>query len=510
MAADTTNRSKTIAKNTIVLYIRMIFVLGVALYTSRVLLEVLGVEDYGVYNVVGGIVTMLGFFNGAMVSSTQRFFSYAIGQNDTQQLCLNYSTILVIQGGLALLIFLLAETVGLWFVKNYLVIPQERLTAAIWVYQFAICTFIVSMLQVPFGAMIITHERMDAYAYISISEVLLKLLIVIALPWAPYDKLIIYAGLLFFVALLTLAAYIIYTRTRFKYVKYIKEKNKALFKTLIGYMGWNLWGNAAAVIMNQGVNILINLFFGPAVNAARAIAYQVQGAVNQLVGNFQLAMNPQIVKSYAAGDLEYMHNLIIRGSKLSFYLIVIFAMPVIIETETLLGLWLKEVPEHTVLFTQLVMIFVVLESLSGTMMISIQATGKIGLYQSVIGGLLILNLPISYLALRLGAAPEVTVLVSIIISIVAFLLRVLIVSPKINMSKTKLIVELFIKMSIIGAIVYTALSLIYSIGFSKWTSVIVTVVSSFVITTCLMYTIGFTTEEKRFFRNYITHTLMKR
>ena len=459
MATDTTNRSKTIAKNTIVLYIRMIFVLGVALYTSRTVLEVLGVEDYGMMNVVGGIVSMLGFFNGAMISSTQRFFSYAIGQNDTKQLCLNYSTILVIQAGLALLILLLAETVGLWFVKNYLVIPQERLTAAIWVYQFSIGTFIISMMQVPFTAMIITHERMDAFAFISIAEILMKLLIVIALPWVRSDKLITYMGLIFLVVLLTFIAYVVYTRTRFKYVKYIKEKNKALFKTLIGYMGWNLWGNAAAVIMNQGVNILINLFFGPAVNAARAIAYQVQGAVSQLVGNFQLAMNPQIVKSYAAGDLEYMHNLIIRGSKLSFFLVFILALPVSMEAEFLLSIWLKEVPTYATQFTILVMALSCIDSFSGSLMVAAQASGKIKVYQSVVGGLLILNLPLSYVALKLGADPMATMYVAILISLIALYSRLRIITPLVGLKAKK-----FVSNSILPSLMVATASVAISLA----------------------------------------------
>lgn len=507
---DNHKNSQRIAKNTLVLYIRMIFVLGVALYTSRVLLDVLGVEDYGVYNVVGGIVTMLGFFNGAMVSSTQRFFSFAIGQNDIHQLNLNYSTILVIQGCLALFILLSAETIGLWFVKNYLVIPPERMQAALWVFHFAVLTFVVSMLQVPFTAMIITHEQMNMFAYISIADVLLKLIVVIILPWVTYDRLIIYAALLFVVALLSFLAYVLCTRIKFKYVRYIREKNKALFKTLISYMGWNLWGNAAGVIMNQGVNILINLFFGPAVNAARAIAYQVQSAVNQMVSNFQLAMNPQIVKSYASADLDYMHKLVIRGAKLSFYLVIIIALPIILETQNLLGLWLKEVPQHAILFTQLIMVYVVLESISGTLMISIQATGKIALYQSVVGGLLILNLPISYVLLKHGAKPESTVIVSIIISTIAFILRVFIVAPKIGVSKLKLLYEVFFKLIVVGILAYFIVYYVHNFGYSMWTSVFITFMTSFFAVSTLMFFIGFDVQERGFLINYLAIKVGKR
>lgn len=445
--------NKRIAKNTIVLYVRMIFVLLVALYTSRVLLDVLGVEDYGVYNVVGGVVTMLGFFNGAMVASTQRFFSFAIGQEDIEQLNRNYSTILLIQGGLALLVILLAETVGLWFVRTYLVIPPERMSAALWVYHFAVFSFVLSMLQVPFTALIITHERMNVYALISICDVALKLLLVLVLPYLPFDKLISYAVLLFCVALITCSTYMLYCKVRLRYVRVIKRFDRNLFRVLLSYMGWNLWGNSAAVIMGQGINILLNIFFGPAVNAARAIAYQVQGALNQLVANFQLALNPPIVKSYARGEMDYMHRLIISGSKLSFALIFSISLPIILETETLLSVWLKSVPEHAVLFTKLTMIFAITESISGPLMCAIQSTGRIALYQTVVGGMLILNLPVSYVVLKLGGSPEATVVVSIIISLVAFIFRVFIVSPRISISRWRLLKEVFLKSSVVSAVV---------------------------------------------------------
>lgn len=426
--------NRRIAKNTIVLYVRMIFVLLVALYTSRVLLDVLGVEDYGVYNVVGGVVTMLGFFNGAMVSSTQRFFSFAIGQGDTDQLNRNYSTILLIQGGLCLLVILLAETLGLWFVRTYLVIPPDRVVAALWVYHFAILSFVITMLQVPYTALLITHERMTPYAYISIGDVGLKLLTVIALPYVPADKLKVYAVLLFAVALITFSVYLIYCKRKFTEVRFVKHRDKGLFRTLLSYMGWNLWGNSATVIMNQGVNILLNIFFGPVVNAARAIAYQVNGALTQLVTNFQLAMNPQIVKSYARGDMDYMHSLIYRGAKLSFFLMFVIALPVGIEADTLLGIWLKEVPAHTVLFTRLVLIQACIDSVSGPLMIAAQASGDIKKYQMYVGGLLILNLPISYIALKRGAPAEAVFIVAIIIAIIALIIRLVILRPLVNLS----------------------------------------------------------------------------
>lgn len=496
--------NKRIAKNTIVLYVRMIFVLLVALYTSRVLLDVLGVEDYGVYNVVGGVVTMLGFFNGAMVSSTQRFFSFAIGQEDIEQLNRNYSTILLIQGGLALLVILLAETVGLWFVRTYLVIPPERMNAALWVYHFAVFSFVLSMLQVPFTALIITHEQMNVYALISIGDVALKLLLVLILPYLPFDKLISYAVLLFCVALITCSAYVLYCKVRLRYVRVIKRFDRNLFRVLLSYMGWNLWGNSAAVIMGQGINILLNIFFGPAVNAARAIAYQVQGALNQLVANFQLALNPPIVKSYARGEMDYMHRLIISGSKLSFFLLLLFAIPVGLEAPLLLSIWLKEVPLHTVLFTNLILIVGCIDSLSGTLMTAAQASGKIKKYQMFVGSLLILNLPVSYAVLKLGGSPESTMVVAVVISLIALFVRLWIISPLVQLS-----VSTYCREALVPVILTSIPSIVMGYGVRRLVGAddllrgLLVMLLSFIISATFVYLLGLSQHERQIVRSRI-------
>lgn len=496
--------NKRIAKNTIVLYVRMIFVLLVALYTSRVLLDVLGVEDYGVYNVVGGVVTMLGFFNGAMVASTQRFFSFAIGQEDIEQLNRNYSTILLIQGGLALLVILLTETVGLWFVRTYLVIPPERMNAALWVYHFAVFSFVLSMLQVPFTALIITHERMNVYALISIGDVALKLLLVLILPYIPFDKLISYAILLFCVALITCSTYVLYCKVRLRYLRVIKRFDRNLFRVLLSYMGWNLWGNSAAVIMGQGINILLNIFFGPTVNAARAIAYQVQGALNQLVANFQLALNPPIVKSYARGEMDYMHRLIISGSKLSFFLLLLFAIPVGLEAPLLLSIWLKEVPLHTVLFTNLILIVGCIDSLSGTLMTAAQASGKIKKYQMFVGLLLILNLPVSYAVLKLGGSPESTMVVAVVISLIALFVRLWIISPLVQLS-----VSTYCREALVPVILTSIPSIAMGYGVRRLVGAddllrgLLVMLLSFIISATFVYLLGLSQHERQIVRSRI-------
>lgn len=416
------------------LYIRMLLTMAVSLYTSRIILNTLGVEDFGIYNVVGGFVTMFGFLNSAMASATQRFLSFEIGKKDFKQLGNVFSMSVNIHLLIAFIILILAETIGLWFLNTQLTIPPERLIAAKWVYQFSILALIVNMLSVPYNAAIIAHERMNIFAWVSIIEVSLKLLIVFMLQWFGFDKLKLYAILVFSVSLFIRMIYGIYCSRNFKESRFRIYWDKQLFKTLASYAGWNLWGNIAAVIMGQGINVVLNIFFGPVVNAARGIAFQVRAAMNSFVQNFQMAMNPQIIKSYASGDHKYMHQLIFQGAKYSFFLLFMLSLPVLLETEYILKLWLKTVPEYTVIFTRLVLINILIDSISGPLMTAAQATGKIKLYQGVVGGLLILNLPISYLFLHWGYPPQITLWISIGISIIAFLSRLAIVSPLVKLS----------------------------------------------------------------------------
>lgn len=395
----------------------------VTLYTSRVILNTLGVVDFGIYNVVGGVVTMFAFFNSAMSSATQRFLSFEIGNGDYIQLRKTFNATQIIHIGIAILIFILAETLGIWFVKTYLVIPPERMEAALWVYHFSILSFMVSVVQVPYNATIIAHERMNVYAYVSILEVVLKLLIVYMLTWITYDKLKLYGILYFCVVFVIAIFYRIYTIKNFEESKFQVVKDKKLYKTLINYSGWNLFGNIASVAKGQGVNILLNMFYGPVINAARGIATQVQGAVNSFVINFQLAVNPQIIKSYAANEKDYMISLIIRSSKFSFYLMFILSLPIILEINQILKLWLITVPDYAPLFTILVLTVILIDCLSGPLMTAVQATGKIQTYQIVVGSLQILILPLSYLFLKMGYSPEVTLYINIVISLIALCFR---------------------------------------------------------------------------------------
>ncbi len=426
--------NKRIARNTLFLYIRMLLTMAVSLYTSRVVLNVIGIEDYGVYTVVGGVVSLFSFFNSAMSSATQRFLAFDIGKNDYVNLKKTFNATLNIHIGIGLFITLLAETIGLWFVNNKLNVPVERMDAIYWVYQFSILTFLVGVVQVPYNALIIARERMSIYAVMSIVEVILKLLIVYLLLVFDADKLKLYAVLVFLVAFSIASFYRMYCHRHFGESKYQFHYDREMYKTLISYSGWNLFGNLAAVAKGQGTNIVLNLFFGPLINAAYGITMQVQGAVTVFVKNFQLAFNPQIIKTYAAGNKDKSLQLIFQSARFSFFLMLIIILPVIFSIEDILYLWLKNVPEYTSLFVVLCLINVLIDSISGPLMVGAQATGNIKWYQIVIGTLLLLNLPISYLFLEYNGKAEQVFLVSIIISLVAFIFRIFFLKRLIGLS----------------------------------------------------------------------------
>ena len=495
--------NRRIAKNTLLLYFRMLIIMGVSLYTSRIVLNTLGVEDYGIYNVVGGVVIMLGFLNNAMSSGTQRFLSFELGRKNSKQLAEVFSMSLNIHATIAVVIFILAETAGLWFLNTQLTIPAERLNAANWVYHFSVLTFMVSVLSVPYNALIIAHERMSIYAYVSIIEVSLKLFIVFMLQWFGYDKLKLYAVLVFLVSLLIRFIYGLYSRKNFKESKYRLLWDKSLYKKLMSFAGWNLWGNAAAVTYGQGVNVLLNIFFGPSVNAARGISYQVKGATNHFVTNFQMAMNPQIIKSYAAGDLKYMHQLIFQGAKYSFFLLFMLTLPILLETQIILKLWLKIVPEYTVIFTQLVIINVLIDCISGALMTAAQASGRIKVYQSVVGGLLLLILPFSWVFLKLGFQPQITLYVSISFSILALVARLWILRNLIQLKVKDFLLKVILKTIFVG---FIALILPLIVQFSVEESfhrLISVALTSVISTSGTIYLFGLERSEKIYIGQFV-------
>jgi O-antigen/teichoic acid export membrane protein len=504
------NNSKRIVKNTMMLYFRMILIMLISLYTSRVILNTLGVEDFGIYNIVGGIVTMFVFLNGAMASSTQRFLSYEIGNNDFKQLKKTFNATLIIHIIIAIVIFLLIETIGIWLLNNYLNIPKERMEAAQWVYHFSALSFLISIIRVPFNAMIISHEKMNIYAYVSIFEVLIKLLIVFMLTWISFDKLKLYGILLLCVNALVAILYITYSKINFSETKFEFVKDKALYKTLISYSGWNLFGNFALVAKGQGITIILNVFFGPVVNAAQAIANQINAAVQSFFSNFQMAVNPQIIKSYSANEKEYMLNLILRSAKFSLYLLFIISLPIILEVDIILELWLKTVPNYTSSFTVLVLIILMIDSISGPLMTGIQATGRIKVFQIIVGILQIMILPISYLLFRYNYPPQATYFVSIIISLVALVIRLTIFKKLVD----EFSIKKFIEDVVLRSIIIISFSIIVSIALKYYLDVnvlnsFITIILSVLFSITSVYFIGLKNDERMILKLGIKNFLKK-
>ena len=408
--------NKRIAKNTLLLYFRMLLTMGVGLYTSRVILQTLGVEDFGIYNVVGGVVSMFAVISGSLSAAISRFITFELGKNDYETLRKVFSSAVTIQIILAILILILAESVGLWFLNAKMSIPIERMGAANWVLHFSIITFCINLISVPYNAAIIAHERMRAFAYVSIIEAFGKLAIAWAILASPIDKLVFYAFLMCSIAVIIRIIYGWYCKKHFDECTYHFFFDKPLIKEMFGFAGWNFIGASSAVLRDHGGNIVLNLFFGPTVNAARGIATQVQNAVYQFMSSFTTALNPQITKSYASGNHAYMMSLIFKGARLSFYMLMLISLPILLNTEFILGIWLKNFPEHTVRFVQLTLIFVLSESISAPLITAMLATGNIRNYQIVVGGLQMMNLPVSYILLKFGFAPEFVFVTAICIS----------------------------------------------------------------------------------------------
>lgn len=398
--------NKRIAKNTMFLYFRMLLVMGVNLYTSRVVLQILGFEDYGLYNVVGGIVTMFTFLNGSLGSATSRYITFELGKKNFERLNMIFNTALVIHIAIAVLIILLAETVGLWFFYEKMTIPADRLNAAFWVYQISIITCFFSLTQVPYNATIIAYEDMKIYAYVGIAEVLLKLGVVFLLLVSPIDRLVFYAILLCLIQISIMLFYRLYCNKHYSSCKIRINKDKNLFKEMFSYGGYDLIGNISVLAQGQGLNILLNMFFGPTVNAARGIAYQVQGAITQFSNNFMTAVRPQIIKSYAEGNLEAMMKLVKQSSCFSFYLMWMISLPVCLEADYLLSLWLGKYPSHTVNFLILVIMLCLIQTIKTPRTTIFHATGHIKWSNIIVGTILCMAFPLAYIALKLGSSPE--------------------------------------------------------------------------------------------------------
>ena len=493
--------NKRIAKNTLLLYVRMLFSMLVSLYTSRVVLNTLGVEDYGIYNVVGGFVAMFSMISRSLSASASRFLTYELGRNDLQRLKETFSTTLLIHILLAGFVFIMAETIGVWFLNTQMTIPDERLNAANWVFQASVVSFMFGLCSVPYNASITSHERMTAFAYIGILDVVLRLLIVLFIAYSSFrfDRLIVYSLLLVAVGILLQGIYILYCHRNFEECRLRLHFDKKSWKDMSAFAGWNFIGCSAALLKDQGVDILLNLFIGPVINATRGIAGSVCMAVGNFAGNFMTAVNPQIIKSYASGDKDYMFLLVERGSRFSFYIMLILALPILFETDFILTLWLKQYPEHTVNFVRLVLALSLCDVLSYTLITLQLATGKIRNYQLTVGGMLLMNFPLSYICLKLGTFPESTYIVAIFVSVSCLLLRLMFLRNMVGLSVKRFLRNVCLNVFFVtGAALVIPLLLSHCLVENSWRQFIVIslvcVVCSFV-SVCM---IGCSKNERQF------------
>lgn len=406
--------NKRIAKNTLLLYIRLFVTMVIGLFTSRVILSTLGVTDYGVNNVVAGFVAMFSMFTNSLSAAISRFLTFNLGKGDAEKLKTVFSTSVNIMIAMAIIVTIVAEIFGLWFLNSKLNIPADRMYAANWIFHFSVITFAVNLISIPYNASIIAHEKMDVFAYISILEVVLKLAVVYMLYISPLDKLITYSFLLLLVSVFIRIVYGIYCSRKLEECCYSMVFDRTLLKEMGGFAGWNMLGTACTMFNTQGVNILMNLFFGVVTNAARGIVNQVESVIVQFVSNFTTALNPQVTKSYASGNLDYMHSLVYKGTKFSYYLILIMALPFMFEAEFVLKLWLGEYPEEAPLFLRLAIIATMVDRLGNTTAVAAWATGNIKKYYIIVSATIIFVFPLTYIAYKIGAPAYVAYLIFII------------------------------------------------------------------------------------------------
>ena len=441
--------NKRIAKNTMILYFRMLITMVIGLYTSRVVLLVLGVSDYGLYYVVGGVVTMFTFINGSMAAGTQRFITFELGTGNLEALKKVFSTSIVVHLILIIFIVILAETVGLWFVTDKMMFDPGRETAALWVYHFSVLTIAVSLIQVPFTASIIAHEKMNIYAYMSIYDALIKLFIVFLIQWSPIDELIFYSSLMFCASFSSAFLYIWYCHRNYIECRFNFMFDQITFKKMFSFSSWDLVGSLAFVGQTQGVNIIINLFMGTVVNAARGISVTVNTMVMQFINNFLMAANPQLIKYYANNQIKEMQQLAINIANLSTYLLLVVGIPIFIEIEYLLQLWLGVYPDYAPTFVRIILFQSLVQSMGTPTVRLLHAIGNIRMMNILVGSLLLMILPLSYILFWLGSSPEIVLFFNIIPWLVAIPIRLFLLKKYINFNFFKYIMEVLVKGSII-------------------------------------------------------------
>lgn len=507
--SDNTSNNKRIAKNTIFLFMRMAVLMLISLFTSRVVLNILGEENYGIYNVIGGFVMMFSILSGALSAAISRFITFELGKNDISRLNAIFSTSINVQFLISLVIFVLCEVAGIWFINYKMNIPDGRTIAAMWVLQFSLMSFVVGLISVPFNATIIAHEKMNAFAYISIVEAVLKLAIVFLLVISDFDKLIFYSFLLFVVSCIVSLIYGYYCFKNFAESHFHFLLDKPLFKEILGFAGWTFLGNGAGIINTQGVNLLVNLFFGVHVNAARGVATQVQGIVQQFTNNFMTSITPQITKSYAAEELQYTRALVYRSTKFSYYLFLIIAMPIFFEVDLLLKLWLVNTPQYTNLFVRWILPTIAVILIGSPLQKVNAATGKVKKYQITITLWGLLVLPLSYVCFKFGRGPEWGYIIYFIIYFCLIFRRIYLVKDQIEMKPSEYYKEALVPVlltTLAAVIVPLLLFYLYPESIFRLILMIVVCIISSVAS---IYIVGLKNNEREFIINVIKSKFSK-
>ena len=487
-------------KNTLLMYLRMLVLVVVQLYTVPVVLRALGVVDYGIYNVVGGFVTMFTFINGSLVSGCQRFLAYAIGQNDEKSLKQVFETSVFVFVMLAFALFILLEGIGVWFLNTQMNIPAERMAAANWVLQFSILSLIVTVCSTPFNSAVIAHDFESLY----------KLLIAFAITIVFADKMIVYAILLFTSSLMIGFVYLFYSIKHFNETRWLKLRWNATFlKDIVSYAGWNVIGSLAVIFRNHGLNILMNMFFTPIMNAAHTIASQISGLFTQFVNNVYIATRPQITKQYAAGNVNEMWNITFRSSRYAFYLMCYIAIPCIIELPTFLKLWLHEVPDYTVQFSRLMILSLMFETMTNQIVGAFQAANKIKFYQSVSSVILLSVVPIAYVALRLETTPILPYIIYVVVTATYGLSLIFVARKNLNLNVVAFSKEVIAKDLLVFFPSFAITFLIASTITPSYIRVLMTALASISITSCIIWLWGMDVLEKQTIRKMRNRMLRK-
>lgn len=495
--------NKRIAKNTALLYVRMFITLAVSLYTSRIVLEKLGVVDFGINNVVAGMVSMFTFLNSTLASGTQRFITFALGEGNMQKLKETFSTTLIIHFILSIIIGIAILFAGLYFLNGKLVIPAERMDAAYWVFYSSILIVVLNITQVPYMASIIAHENMGVYAYMSIFDAVAKLGVAYALMVAEMDKLKIYSVLMASVQFCDMLFYRLYCIRKYNECRFHMHFDKELAKRVLGFSGWNIFGCTAVLLNNQGFNMLLNVFYGPVLNAARGISNQVNSVASQFVNNFQTAVNPQIVKYYAQGDTVEMNRLIYNNARFSGLLVLFVITPLITEMPFILKVWLGKYPEETVFLTRIILIQTLITSMTRSVVMGLHATGKMKMPNLLSGSILLLSVPLSYLLFMSGISLHIVIVITLLPWLAESFIDLSLLKNYVGISRRKYYSHSFVFVAIIGIISFIPLAIINTQMSEGWPRFMVSTLVSVVVTGYLVYRFGFTAHMRHMIRDKV-------